>query len=367
MLLVSAASVRAADAPVAADAPTVDILWTETKRYSYGSEELIIRDFFQDRRGGFFVDVGCAWPIKNSNTYYLEKHLGWKGIGIDGLPDFADNWARRRPNSTFLNFLVSDHSDTEERFYKVPVWGLSTAEAEVAATMPLVDEIEVPSITLDDLLERFGVTKVDFVSIDVEGHQAKVLAGFDVQRWKPELVCIEDDGELSIPWFKERGYAPIERYRARDIVNWYFAPVEIAAKVNARETERGREERRKMEEMLAKEPSGSSVRAYWTPKYLLGPDGMPVLNPRWEPPEVWQRAAQEGGDPAKVGDDIAKEGGDAAPASAVVADAAAPSKAPGAATASSALTSPAPQRSEDALRPEEAPRPEAKPQGEGGH
>jgi len=178
---------------------------------------------------------------------------------------------------------------------------------------------------------------------------------------------IEDDGELSIPWFKERGYAPIERYRARDIVNWYFAPVEIAAKVNARETERGREERRKMEEMLAKEPSGSSVRAYWTPKYLLGPDGMPVLNPRWEPPEVWQRAAQEGGDPAKVGDDIAKEGGDAAPASAVVADAAAPSKAPGAATASSALTSPAPQRSEDALRPEEAPRPEAKPQGEGGH
>ena len=60
-----------------------DILGTEKKRYSQHNEELIIRDFFQDRREGFFLDVGCAWPIRNSTTYYLEKHLGWSGIGID--------------------------------------------------------------------------------------------------------------------------------------------------------------------------------------------------------------------------------------------------------------------------------------------
>ncbi len=44
--------------------------------YSHGKEELIIRDFFQDRRGGVFLDVGFAFPKKNSTTYYLEKHLG---------------------------------------------------------------------------------------------------------------------------------------------------------------------------------------------------------------------------------------------------------------------------------------------------
>ncbi len=82
---------------------------------------MIIRDFFQDRRGGFFVEIGCAWPIKNSNTYYLEKHLGWSGIGVDGLPDFAPGWKKHRPGSTFLNFLVSDRSDTKETFYKAGV------------------------------------------------------------------------------------------------------------------------------------------------------------------------------------------------------------------------------------------------------
>jgi len=35
-------------------------------------------------------------------------------------------------------------------------------------------------------------------------------------------------------------YAPIERYRFRDVTNWYFAPAEIAAAANARETDRGR-------------------------------------------------------------------------------------------------------------------------------
>ncbi len=47
----------------------------EQRLYSVFDEELIIRDFFQDRREGFFLDVGCSEPIKGSNTFYLEKHL----------------------------------------------------------------------------------------------------------------------------------------------------------------------------------------------------------------------------------------------------------------------------------------------------
>ena len=65
----------------------------EEPRYSRFAEEVLIRHFFQDREGGFFLDVGCAWPIRSNNTYYLEHHLGWTGIGIDALPDYADGWA----------------------------------------------------------------------------------------------------------------------------------------------------------------------------------------------------------------------------------------------------------------------------------
>ena len=51
-------------------------------RWSQGFEELVVRDFFGERREGVLVDVGCYHPRKVSTTYYLEKELGWSGIGI---------------------------------------------------------------------------------------------------------------------------------------------------------------------------------------------------------------------------------------------------------------------------------------------
>ena len=100
------------------DSPAQDILATGKALYSHAKEELIIRDFFHDRRGGFFLDVGCGHPIQDSNTYYLEKHLGWSGIAVDALPEFARKWRRNRPASKFFNLLVTDHADTLDPFYR---------------------------------------------------------------------------------------------------------------------------------------------------------------------------------------------------------------------------------------------------------
>jgi len=255
-----------------------DILWTEKKRYSIGDEELVIRDFFQDRRDGFFVDVGCAHPRKGSNTYYLERRLGWSGVGVDGLPGYAESWRRLRPRSAFFNFLVTNHSDTIETFYRSALWGLSTARKDVAARRSAT-EIRVPSITLDDLLVRSGVERIDLLSIDVEGFHEEVLAGFDVERWKPELVCIEEEGWFAIPWFRAHGYEPIERYRDRDIVNWYFAPKDRAAAANARRTEAGEQAMRERRVRLAKEPPASPLRHWYEPRVVLGPGGAPMARP----------------------------------------------------------------------------------------
>ena len=73
------------------------LLTSGQKLYSQHNEELVIRHFFEDRKDGFFVDVGAFVPIQTSTTYYLEKHLGraspstrwrcsslfgrWRGLG----------------------------------------------------------------------------------------------------------------------------------------------------------------------------------------------------------------------------------------------------------------------------------------------
>ena len=201
--------------------------------YSHGKEELVIRDFFQDRKGGVFLDVGCAWPIEKNNTYYLEKKLGWTGIGVDGLPDFAAAWKAKRPKSTFANFLVSDHADTVEPFYRSEHKGTSSARKDgdgmkgPAGRPVKFEEIKVPTTTLNKLLDDHGIKSIDLLSMDIEGYEPVALAGFDIERFKPALVCIEAkpaNREKLLEYFGKHGYEQLERYLEHDKTNWYFAP-----------------------------------------------------------------------------------------------------------------------------------------------
>lgn len=210
-----------------------ELLTRGEKRYSQFDEELIIRHFFQDRRSGFFLDVGSGPPERNSTTYYLEKHLGWAGIGVDALPEYAAEYRRLRPATRFFNYIVTDHSGGAEFFYRVPdTPGLSSVIQNRVFHGRVLEgtEIEIPTITLNDLLAQSQVAAVDFLSMDIEGSAPAALAGFDLERFHPELVCIEARrasreyrGALK-HYFNEHGYGLIERYLAYDTVNWYFRP-----------------------------------------------------------------------------------------------------------------------------------------------
>ena len=206
-----------------------EILTSESKLYSQFDEELIIRDFFGDRRGGFFVDVGCAFPKKNSTTYYLEKHLGWSGIGVDALPRYAQRWKKLRPNSEFVAFAVTDRSGEAVTFWQATVPTVSSLSKKQAANFSRgkVKPIKVGTITLTKLLDDRGVTEIDFLSIDIEGSEPAALAGFDVERFRPELVAIEvmlKNTKKISDYFTSHGYERIEEYQAYDLINWYFRP-----------------------------------------------------------------------------------------------------------------------------------------------
>ena len=222
---------RALGTSAGSEEPRRDIIGTEQKRYSQFDEELIIRDFFQDRRGGVFVDLGAAWPIRDSTTYYLEKHLGWSGIAIDALPFYAPGWKKRRSRSKFFAYAVTDRSGEKLTFYRndwPTLSSLSKEQAKMWGGEEKLTEVEVETITLTDLLDAEGVTKIDHLTIDIEGAELPALAGFDIERFQPELVCIEGGpvrGDAYRAYFGPRGYELIERYREYDKINWYFRRV----------------------------------------------------------------------------------------------------------------------------------------------
>ncbi|MFT5694792.1 MAG: FkbM family methyltransferase [Myxococcota bacterium] len=210
------------------------ILLEGKKLYSQNNEELIIRDFFNDRRGGFFLDIGAASAIFNSTTYYLEERLGWRGIGVDALPRYGPRWAEKRPKSLFVNYAISDKSGETMTFYEhdwPEVSSLSKEQASQFGGEEKLTEVEVKTITLNDLLEKYGVNKVDHLTIDIEGAEMFALNGFDIERYKPDLICIEahtrgKQGEDEIRgYFEAHGYELLKEYLRHDIPNWYFAPV----------------------------------------------------------------------------------------------------------------------------------------------
>ena len=204
--------------------------------YTEREEEWMIRDYFKDRRGGVFVDVGANHHQKASKTYYLESKLGWSGIAIEPQREFAAGYAEHRPNTKFFPFFVSDVSNSTARLYMVSRSSLvaSSNKDFVSQFTPegKPDEVrEVPTITLTDLLDAEEIGKIDFLSMDIELHEPQALAGFDIDRFKPSLVCIE--GLLPVrqqilDYFARHGYVIVGKYIWVDQENLYFAPLGAA-------------------------------------------------------------------------------------------------------------------------------------------
>lgn len=224
-----ALATTACDAPdVASDTP-LDVLELGPAHYSQDDEELIIRHFFGDRREGFFVDVGAYhWKV-GSTTLYLENRLGWSGIAVDALARFEPGYRENRPNTRFFAYIVTDRSGEDMTIYVRDA--LTSLDPEHSNQFEAVLEKPVPeqveTITLDDLLEREGIESIDFLSMDIEGHEPTALAGFDIERFRPELVCIEvveATREAINAYFTRHGYERIDGYRSYDLVNWYFRP-----------------------------------------------------------------------------------------------------------------------------------------------
>ena len=213
---------------------TGEILKHGKKRYSQNNEELIIREFFNDRKGGIFVDVGCADYTWTSTTYYLEKHLGWSGICVDALAEHAAGYIENRPNTKFFNFIVTDHSYAIEPFYRLLVLrdGSSTSKEfteDVAEAFKSSKEhrvIYLPTVTLTYLLRSNGISEIDLLSMDIEGGEPEALSGFDIEKFKPKLVCIEAsvNKDKILGYFSGNNYERIDKYLDYDTQNWYFKP-----------------------------------------------------------------------------------------------------------------------------------------------
>ncbi len=158
------------------------------------NEDTAVLNYFKDKKNGFYVDVGCYHPIHRNNTYLLHKQ-NWSGINIDTSQFSIDLFSYMRPKDLNYSCAISNKNESIKLFYQKEISQLSTTESVQAKTVfqGNIKEKEIQAFTLDEILNRdkYKDTKIDFLDIDVEGADFKVLEGLSFEKFKPKLICVE--------------------------------------------------------------------------------------------------------------------------------------------------------------------------------
>ena len=155
-----------------------------------------------------YLEMGALDGKLYSNTLFFERYLGWTGILVEPHPKAFQDLVKNRSNNKLYNCLVSNE-ETELNYLNYKNDINYVAVAGVLETMtykdvfynnpknPIRDEFHITKckpVSLTAIIKDSGFTKIDFFSLDVEGHEYKVLLSYD---WSVPIstILVEDNHE----------------------------------------------------------------------------------------------------------------------------------------------------------------------------
>lgn len=170
------------------------IFFTKAKQshYSQFAEDISITRLFEKSHRGFFVDVGCFHPKKYNNTWKLYKR-GWRGINIDIDSIKIEGFNIVRKGDINIACAVSDH-EGEITLFTNGFYSLTTSlDSTFTHGKNNYKEKKIRASTLSSIIDntKYKDRKIDFLSIDAEGHDLKILKSFDIDRYSPRLIAVE--------------------------------------------------------------------------------------------------------------------------------------------------------------------------------
>lgn len=158
-----------------------------------GQDKYVLDNIFANKKNGFFIELGAADGIINSNTYYMEKELDWDGICIEANPKYHEGLKKNRNCHKDFCPIYSVPGKKIE-FSMVNCGELSGITNHIGniGNFKVTDKIQLETKTLTQILDKFKAPKyIDFLSLDVEGAELEVLKGIDFQKYTIGYMCIE--------------------------------------------------------------------------------------------------------------------------------------------------------------------------------
>ena len=181
---------------------TVEFVWS--RQVKSGDLAAALTDRFVSA-GTVAVDVGASWGLF---SYHLASKVGGSGTLFSFEPHpmnraVLEKLAKARPYVHFRPVAVSDLVGSADM--QVPVFGNRhvTAQSSIAHGFAgqdgvRVERVSVPTVRLDDEL---GATPIDFIKVDVEGHEVSVLRGAAgvLRKYLPPMLIEIEQRHLDHP------------------------------------------------------------------------------------------------------------------------------------------------------------------------
>jgi len=163
------------------------------KRFSYSSvnEDNIIDWLTGYKKKGVFIDIGANNPdVINNTKLFYER--GWRGINIEPSEKEFKLLQERRPGDINYNCAIGQG---RVAFFEGEGDNTgNTLNVEVAEKRGLKNKRIINLKPLSEIFEENNLSKVDFISLDVEGSEHGVLKSNDWTKFKADVLCIEGCG-----------------------------------------------------------------------------------------------------------------------------------------------------------------------------
>jgi len=166
--------------------------------YGQDGEDVLLQNFINPYYIGFYVDIGAYHPALLSNTKWFYER-GWHGINIDANPVSIKNFQKKRKRDINILSGVSDIEGEMNYYYWGDYSSMNTFNEELYkswndAGMKLKEIKKVKVQTINKILEENlpNGQKIDFVSLDVEGFEMKILNTFNFEKHAPDYFLVED-------------------------------------------------------------------------------------------------------------------------------------------------------------------------------
>lgn len=195
----------------------------------HGQDTFVYETFFKRQtEPGTFVDVGAYDGVTFSNTLLFER-LGWTGICVEPLPPAFKKLQTSRKASC-VNCAVADRVG-EAMFVEAEMpppfeqmySGLKANFDEYHARLIRdhgrnVKHYKVPVRTLSDILTEFRIGHIDYLSIDTEGSEWKILRDFDLATYCVKAISIENNAkdDKLLHLLAQHGYRLIKAFAGFD-------------------------------------------------------------------------------------------------------------------------------------------------------